>query len=443
MATAAETKEGEHNVNLVGFSNFKRSNPLSDKFETHKFHHIEFWCGDATNTSRRFQWGLGMKQVAKSDMSTGNRTYASYVLKSHEVTFAFTAPYNNPEEQADSQYPHHSYSQEAAFNFFREHGLAVRAVGISCADAAQAYEISVANGAEGVQAPVTLRDDETGTTLVYSEVKVYGDVVMRWMSGDYQGPFIPGYENVDGFELDYGLKRMDHLVGNVPVLADQVRYMMNFTGWHEFAEFVASDVGTESSGLNSMVVANNNEMVLMPINEPTHGTKRKSQIQTYIEQNRGAGLQHIAIKTDDIFATMKELRQRSHIGGFEFMPAPNPLYYERVPSRIGEDTLTAEQLKELQQYGLLADKDDQGVLLQIFTKPLGDRPTIFIEIIQRIGCTLNEQGEQVEQRGGCGGFGKGNFSELFKSIEDYEIQMEEAAQAALAKQRAKEEAGTA
>lgn len=333
--------------------------------------------------------------------------------------------------------------QEHAFNFFREHGLAARAVGVTCADAAQAYEISTANGAVGVQAPVTLRDDETGTSLTYSEIKLYGDVVIRWMSGDFQGPFLPGYEKCEGFELDYGLKRMDHLVGNVPVLADQISYMMKATGWHEFAEFVASDVGTENSGLNSMVVANNSEFVLMPINEPIHGTKRKSQIQTYLEQNRGSGLQHIAIITDDIFATMKELRKRSHVGGFEFMPKPNHLYYERVPSRIGEDTLTAEQFKELEELGLLADKDDQGVLLQIFTKPLGDRPTIFIEIIQRIGCTIDENGQPVEQRGGCGGFGKGNFSELFRSIEDYEIQMEQAAQAALAKQRAKEAAENA
>lgn len=330
--------------------------------------------------------------------------------------------------------------QDDAFAFFREHGLAARAVGIICSDAAQAYEISTANGAIGVQPPVTLTDEEAGTSLVYSEIKVYGDVNIRWMSGDFKGPFLPGYENVDGFDLNYGLQRMDHLVGNVPVLDEQVKYMMKATGWHEFAEFVASDVGTENSGLNSMVVANNNEFVLMPINEPLHGTKRKSQIQTYLEQNRGPGLQHIAIKTDDIFATMKEMRKRSHIGGFDFMPAPPPTYYQNVPARIGEDTLTAEQLQELEQLGLLADKDDQGVLLQIFTKPLGDRPTVFIEIIQRIGCTLDENGQQIAQRGGCGGFGKGNFSELFKSIEDYEIQMEQAAQAALAKQRAKDAA---
>jgi 4-hydroxyphenylpyruvate dioxygenase len=203
---------------------------------------------------------------------------------------------------------------------------------------------------------------------------------------------------------------------------------MRMTGWHEFAEFTAADVGTLNSGLNSIVVASNNEFVLLPLNEPTHGTPRKSQIQTYLEQNRGPGLQHIAILTSDIFSTMRELKSRSYVGGFEFMPTPAHSYYERVPERIGADTLTPEQLAELESLGLLADKDDQGVLLQVFTKPLGDRPTIFIEIIQRIGCTTDECGQPIEQKGGCGGFGKGNFSELFKSIEEYEKQLQEAAE---------------
>ncbi|POM66312.1 4-hydroxyphenylpyruvate dioxygenase [Phytophthora palmivora] len=153
-----------------------------------------------------------------------------------------------------------------------------------------------------------------------------------------------------------------------------------------------------------MVLASNNEMVLLPVNEPTFGTKRKSQIQTYLEQNVGAGLQHMALKTDDIFHTLAEMQKRSLVGGFEFMPRPNKVYYEQMPERIG-DALTKEQYKQIEQLGLLVDKDDQGILLQIFTKPLGDRATVFFEIIER--CR-------------CGGFGKGNFSALFKSIEDYE-----------------------
>lgn len=279
-------------------------------------------------------------------------------------------------------------------------------------------QVSVKNGGIGVLEPHTLTDAATGTTSVLSEVKLYGDVVVRWISGDFTGPFVPGYEACESPDLNIGIDRFDHCVGNVPKLIEAVKYIMGFTGFHEFAEFTAEDVGTVDSGLNSMVLASNNEMVLIPINEPTFGTKRKSQIQTYLEQNVGAGLQHMALKTNDIFRTMTEMRKRSHLGGFEFMPRPNKVYYERMPARIG-DGLTADQYKQIEELGLLVDKDDQGILLQIFTKPLGDRPTVFFEIIERVGCMADVAG-RLEQAAGCGGFGKGNFSELFKSIEEYE-----------------------
>jgi 4-hydroxyphenylpyruvate dioxygenase len=162
----------------------------------------------------------------------------------------------------------------------------------------------------------------------------------------------------------------------------------------------------------------------MPFNEPTTGTRRKSQIQTYLDHNNGSGVQHIALKTDNIFATMRELRKRTLCGGFDFMPAPGQDYYDKVPSRIGEDILTAEQFQELQTLGLLADRDDQGVLLQVFTRPIGDRPTLFFEIIQRIGCDRDQDNQPKMQAFGCGGFGKGNFSELFKSIEEFEKTMD-------------------
>lgn len=204
----------------------------------------------------------------------------------------------------------------------------------------------------------------------------------------------------------------------MPKLIEAVEYVMGFTGFHEFSEFTAEDVGTVDSGLNSMVLSSNNEMVLIPVNEPTFGTKRKSQIQTYLEQNVGAGLQHMALKTDDIFHTLGEMRKRSYLGGFEFMPRPDKGYYERLPARIG-DSLSPKQYAQIEELGLLVDKDDQGVLLQIFTKPLGDRPTVFFEIIERVGCMEDVAG-RLEQAAGCGGFGKGNFAELFKSIEEYE-----------------------
>lgn len=416
---------------LVGYDNFKRHNPRSDKFPIYKFHHVEFWCADATNTSHRFQHGLGMTLVGKSDQSTGNPLYASYVLKSNDLVFAFTAPYSRKasKDLPIDHVPLKQYDQDFAYEFLAQHGLAVRAIGLLVGDAKQAYQVSVENGAVGVMEPVVLEHPNNGTKQTISEVQLYGDVVLRYVSGDYQGPFLASYEPIEGKVINYGLQRLDHAVGNTHQLLDTVNYIMGFTGFHEFAEFVAEDVGTVDSGLNSMVLANNNEMVLLPINEPTFGTRRKSQIQTYLEQNEGPGLQHLALKTDDIITTLRQMQSRSEEGGFGFMPRPGPKYYKELPSKIGP-VLTPEQYAACEVLGILVDKDDQGVLLQIFTRPLGDRPTIFLEIIERL-CqkplpTQVEDAEQVDKEedglevGGCGGFGKGNFSELFKSIEDYE-----------------------
>ena len=311
-----------------------------------------------------------------------------------------------------------------------DHGLAVRAIGIRVADAVVAFETSVANGAVPVLAPSTIVDRKTGKSAVISEIQLFNDTVLRWISGDFEGPFLPNYEPSNTPDFNYGLIRVDHIVNNVPKLFPAVDYLCNACGFHEFGEFTAEDVGTVDSGLNSMVLANNNEYVLMPVNEPTFGTKRKSQIQTYLEHNNGAGVQHIALITRDIFHTMRELRKRSYCGGFDFMPKPGHDYYEKIPAKIGENVLSKEQLVELEELGLLADRDDQGVLLQVFTKPCGDRPTFFVEIIQWIGCELTPEGEHKEQSAGCGGFGKGNFSELFKSIEEFEKQQEAACIAA-------------
>uniref|UniRef100_A0A7R9XXE8 4-hydroxyphenylpyruvate dioxygenase n=1 Tax=Prasinoderma coloniale TaxID=156133 RepID=A0A7R9XXE8_9VIRI len=158
---------------------------------------------------------------------------------------------------------------------------------------------------------------------------------------------------------------------------------------------------------------------MLPTNDPTSAPRRKSQIQTYLEQNNGAGLQHLALKCDDLFSTLRAMRSMTHRGGFDFMPKPSKEYYANLPTKIGS-ALTKEQYAEAEELGMLVDKDDQGVLLQIFTKPVGDRPTIFLEIIQRVGCMREVAPHVIEQAGGCGGFGKGNFSELFKSIERFE-----------------------
>lgn len=408
---------------MTGRQDFKRNNPKSDKFKMHKFHHIEYWCPDATNAFKRFSWGLGMPLVAKSDHSTGNSSFASYVLKSNELTFIFTAPYSRQAAPADDAPAVPSYKQDDIYAFVNKHGLAVRAVGITVEDAKQAFEVAVQNGGKPKHTPSVVQGSD-GQQSVIAEVHMYGDVVMRFISGSFEGAFLPTYERVhDDLQPSYGLHRLDHAVGNAPKMGPVLEYLAKMTGWHEFAEFTAEDVGTMDSGLNSKVLANDNEMVICPVNEPTFGTPRKSQIQTYLEQNEGAGLQHLAIKTHDIFTTMRQLQARSHQAGFDFMPRASDAYYRKLPAKFG-GLLSEEQLKEIEELGLLADLDDQGILLQVFTKPVGDRPTLFLEIIQRIGCEYTvkqpDGGEMIEQAGGCGGFGKGNFTELFKSIEDYE-----------------------
>ncbi|OIT01325.1 PREDICTED: 4-hydroxyphenylpyruvate dioxygenase [Nicotiana attenuata] len=425
-AAADDSSELTTNFKLVGFKNFIRTNPRSDFFSVKSFHHIEFWCGDATNTARRFSWSLGMPIAAKSDLSTGNSVHASYLLRpvSGSLQFLFTAPYS-PSISTPSSAAIPSFSTSTHRSFTTTHGLGVRAVALEVENAYTAFSASVSRGAKPMFEPVTIDEQ-----VAMAEVHLYGDVVLRFVSYLKDADnlvFLPGFEAMDETasykELDYGIRRLDHAVGNVPELGPVVDYIKRFTGFHEFAEFTAEDVGTAESGLNSMVLANNDETVLLPLNEPVYGTKRKSQIQTYLEHNEGAGVQHLALVTEDIFKTLTEMRKRSGVGGFEFMPSPPPTYYKNLKNRAG-DVLSDEQILACEELGILVDRDDQGTLLQIFTKPVGDRPTIFIEIIQRIGCMLKDGKGQVYQKGGCGGFGKGNFSELFRSIEEYEKTLE-------------------
>ena len=412
---------------------FARVNPLSDRFQMWKYHHVEYYCADASTHAARLQWALGMHLVAKSDQTTGNQTYASYVIQSNDMTFVCTAPYSTQTDKGtNNNMANPGYNAYEAHDFVRRHGFAIRALGILVDDAEVAYDQCVANGGIPVLKTVTLVDETTKGSVKLSEIKAYGDVVLRFVSKHgYTGAFLPKYEKVDAPVFSYGLERVDHVVGNVPRMKEVVEYLMKATGMHYYAEFSTEDVGTIDSGLNSAVLSNNNHMVLMPLNEPTFGTVRKSQIQTYLEQNEGPGAQHVALKTANIFETLREMRQRRYLGGFEFLPRPNDKYYANAKLRIGKD-ITDEQYELCKEYGVLLDKDEQGILLQIFTRPVGDRATLFFEIIQRVGCMecVEEQvaetkkmpaGEYLDtQVGGCGGFGKGNFAELFKSIEDYE-----------------------
>lgn len=386
---------------------------IPDKIAAKSFHHIEFYCGDATTTYKRFMSSLGMNIIAKSDQSTGNTVHASYCLESHRMKMLFSAPYNNLNATKDGIAP--GFHSDTATLFFQKHGLGVRAIAVEVEDVFASYNIMTQNGGKSNIFPQCIRDSDGYIDI--AEIFLYGDVVLRLInSKNYNGIFLPKFTPVSSGARSptYGIERFDHIVGNLWSLQPTTALLKSMTGFHEFAEFVAEDVGTIDSGLNSIVLANMHETVLLPLNEPTFGTKRKSQIQTYLEQNNGEGVQHLALFTNDIVHTLKKMKEI--VGGFEFMDPQPKSYYEKLPAKLGS-LLSSKQYQQIEELGILADKDqDDGVLLQVFTKPLSDRPTIFIEIIQRIGC-LNSDGSQ---KPGCGGFGKGNFKDLFKSIEDYE-----------------------
>lgn len=368
--------------NLVGYKNFVRHNPKSDRFAAKKFHHVEFWCMDATNTARRFSLGLGMQIVAKSDLSTNNMIHASYLLRSADLNIIFTAPYSpsiagiNGDSGQKSAAAIPTFDYGDCRDFVASHGLGVRAIAIEVGDAEAAFNTSVAHGAKPSSSPVYLDDDRT----VIAEVQLYGDVVLRYVSfkneSDRQDSclFLPGFEPMDensSIPFDFGITRLDHLVVALPQLVPAVTYVKGFTGFHEFAEVTSEDIGTEDSGLNSVILANNNEMILFALTEPV-SIKLKSQVQTFLDHNGGTGVHHLALKTRDIFKTLKEMKMRKGIGGFEFLPPPPPTYYKNLKNRIG-DALSDEQIKQCEEMGILVDKDDQGTLLQVFTKPVGDR----------------------------------------------------------------------
>jgi len=286
------------------------------------------------------------------------------------------------EEEAAMSDPNPGFDSKHATDFFTKHGVAVRAIGLEVEDATMAYNECIAHGGQAAFAPVRLVPSPTSGErgyVVMSEVRAYGDVVLRFVSkhDGFAGSFLPAYQeeinsssssssSKEGGKrgLDYGLQRIDHAVGNVWELLDTVQYIGEMTGFHPFAEFVAEDVGTTDSGLNSIVLANNAEDVLIPLNEPTYGTKRKSQIQTYLECNNGPGLQHLALATRDIFSTMRKMRAVSKMGGFSFMAPPPPSYYRALPERL-EGALTQQQLQQVGEWGWWAEKDDGGVLRQV------------------------------------------------------------------------------
>jgi len=269
-------------------------------------------------------------------------------------------------------------------------------IALSVPDAEHAYREAIRHGARGLREPWEESDDHG--TVRLAQISTYGETLHTFVErGDYQGPFLPGYESIaTNGGGDAGLLAgIDHVVGNVELgrMEEWVSYYERVLGFTEMIHFSDEDISTEYSALMSKVVAGGDGRIKFPINEPAEG-RRKSQIEEFLEYYGGAGVQHLALSTTDIVGAVRELTER----GVEFLRTPDA-YYEELPGRVGE---IAEDLGDLRELGILADRDDEGYLLQIFTKPIGDRPTLFLELIERHGAR---------------GFGAGNFKALFEAIE--------------------------
>ncbi len=343
--------------------------------------HIEFYCGNAKQSAYYYQTAFGFELVAYAGPETGIRDRASYVLQQDKLRFVLTTSL---------------YADSDISNHVNKHGDGVKVLALWVNDARKSYEETTKRGAEGVMEPTVLSDAHG--EVVISAIKTYGDTIHKFVERkNYTGPFLPGYEAAQSPMpvTPIGLKYVDHCVGNVELghMNKWVKFYEDVMGFKLLITFDDEDISTEYSALMSKVVSNGNGYVKFPINEPADG-KRKSQIEEYIEFYNGAGVQHIAIATDDIIHTIGALRKR----GVEFLHVPDT-YYDDLTDRVGAIKEDIEKLKAL---NILVDRDDEGYLLQIFTKPIEDRPTVFFEFIQREGARS---------------FGKGNFKALFEAIE--------------------------
>ena len=342
--------------------------------------HVELYVGNALQAAYYYTRAFGFREVAYAGLETGTRDRASHVLEQGRIRLVLTGAL-----RSDSPIAAHHH----------RHGDGVKVIALSVPDVDHAYREATARGAEGVAEPHD-RSDEHGTVRL-ATIRTYGETLHTFVArGDYDGPFLPGYAAVQSATEDGDmLLGIDHIVGNVELgrMNEWVKYYEDVFGMVEMIHFSDEAISTEYSALMSKVVTDGRGRIKFPINEPAQG-KRKSQIDEYLEFYEGAGAQHIAVATRDIVATVAELRRR----GVEFLTIPEA-YYDEVPARVPE---VSEQLADLREQGILVDRDDEGYLLQIFTKPVGDRPTIFFEIIERHGAR---------------GFGDGNFKALFEAIE--------------------------
>jgi 4-hydroxyphenylpyruvate dioxygenase len=343
--------------------------------------YVEFYVGNAKQAAHYYKTIFGFQSLAYSGPETGTRERASYVLRQNKLTFVLTTPLR----------PNNTIAEH-----IHKHGDGVKAIALRVNDATSAWEETTKRGGKSYLEPVTLSDDDG--EVVMSGIHTYGDTVHLFIEREnYRGLFMPGFRKWDSAyrPSETGLMHVDHCVGNVGwnQMNPWVKFYEDVMGFRNILTFDDKDISTEYSALMSKVMSNGNGFVKFPINEPAEG-KKKSQVEEYLEFYNGEGVQHVAIATNDIVTTVTELQKR----GLEFLNIPST-YYDTLPDRVGH---IDEDLEPLKRLGILVDRDDEGYLLQIFSKPVEDRPTLFFEIIQRKGAKS---------------FGKGNFKALFEALE--------------------------
>ena len=348
--------------------------------------YVEFYVGNAKQAAHFYKTAFGFQSHAYAGLETGMKDRVSYVLKQDKIRLVLTTALK---------------SESPIGEHVKKHGDGVKIIALWVEDARSAYEETMKRGAKSYQEPLVTND--ANGEVVSAGIFTYGETVHLFIERkNYKGEFLPGFVKWDS---DYnpspvGLKFIDHMVGNVGwgEMNTWVKWYEEVMGFVNFLSFDDKQIHTEYSALMSKVMSNGNGRIKFPINEPAKAKKR-SQIEEYLDFYEGSGVQHIAVATDDIIKTVSLLRSR----GIEFLSAPPQAYYDEIPARLGEHMkMMKEDIKELQRLSIMIDADEEGYLLQIFTKPVEDRPTLFFEIIQRMGAR---------------GFGAGNFKALFESIE--------------------------
>ena len=348
--------------------------------------YVEFYVGNAKQAAHFYKTAFGFQSHAYAGLETGMKDRVSYVLKQDKIRLVLTTALK---------------SESPIGEHVKKHGDGVKIIALWVEDARSAYEETMKRGAKSYQEPLVTND--ANGEVVSAGIYTYGETVHLFIERkNYTGEFLPGFVKWDS---DYnpspvGLKFIDHMVGNVGwgEMNTWVKWYEEVMGFVNFLSFDDKQIHTEYSALMSKVMSNGNGRIKFPINEPAKAKKR-SQIEEYLDFYEGSGVQHIAVATDDIIKTVSLLRAR----GIDFLSAPPQAYYDEIPARLGEHMkMMKEDIKELQRLSIMIDADEEGYLLQIFTKPVEDRPTLFFEIIQRMGAR---------------GFGAGNFKALFESIE--------------------------